>query len=46
MSYPDPQYTGEGGEASATLRLAYLPPELDGPTSMTSYRPRARVWSP
>jgi mannose-6-phosphate isomerase-like protein (cupin superfamily) len=37
MSYPDPQYTGEGGEASATLRLASAPPELDGRTSMTSY---------
>jgi quercetin dioxygenase-like cupin family protein len=37
MSYPDPQYTGEGGEASATVRLASAPPELDGRTSMTSY---------
>ena len=37
MSYPDPQYTGEGGEASATLRPASAPPELDGRTSMTSY---------
>ena len=37
MSYPDPQYTGEGGEASATVRPASALPELDGRTSMTSY---------
>lgn len=28
MSYPDPIYTGEGGEASATLRPAGHEPEL------------------
>ena len=28
MSYPDPVYTGEGGEASPTLRLAGHEPDL------------------
>ena len=28
MSYPEPRYTGAGGEASATFRRASEPPEL------------------
>jgi mannose-6-phosphate isomerase-like protein (cupin superfamily) len=36
-SYPDPRYDGEGGETTATVRLAGVAPELDRRTSMTSY---------
>ena len=37
MSYPDPLYRGDGGEASARVRLATEPPELDQHASTTSY---------
>jgi mannose-6-phosphate isomerase-like protein (cupin superfamily) len=37
MSYPEPRYLGDGGEASATVRLGAQPPELDQRTSCTSY---------
>lgn len=30
MSYPDPRYLGDGGEATAVLRPADRPPELTG----------------
>ena len=31
MSYPDPRYLGAHGEASAVLRPADHPPEIEGP---------------
>jgi mannose-6-phosphate isomerase-like protein (cupin superfamily) len=37
MSYPEPRYLGDGGEATATVRLGTRAPELDGATSRTSY---------
>ena len=37
MSYPDAVYLGEGGKASATVRLANEAPELDRRTTRTSY---------
>jgi mannose-6-phosphate isomerase-like protein (cupin superfamily) len=37
MSYPEPRYLGEGGEASATVRLGSRAPELDGTNTATSY---------
>ena len=37
MSYPNAVYLGGGGKASATVRLATEPPELDQRTSRTSY---------
>lgn len=32
MSYPEPRYTGDGGEISATFRRATEPPELPYPS--------------
>jgi mannose-6-phosphate isomerase-like protein (cupin superfamily) len=37
MSYPEPRYLGDGGTASATVRPAGAPPEVDGATSSASY---------
>lgn len=37
MSYPPPRYLGDGGEATATVRLGTQAPELAGATSRTSY---------
>lgn len=37
MSYPEPRYLGEGGEASATVRLGSQPPELSTASNATSY---------
>jgi mannose-6-phosphate isomerase-like protein (cupin superfamily) len=37
MSYPEDRYLGEGGTASATVRLAGAAPEVDGATSTASY---------
>lgn len=33
MSYPDPRYLAETGEASAVLRAADHPPEISGPAA-------------
>ena len=37
MSYPEARYLGDGGEASATVRLGSAAPELDRKSSATSY---------
>jgi mannose-6-phosphate isomerase-like protein (cupin superfamily) len=37
MSYPDPRYLGDGGEATATVRSALQQPELDQRTTRASY---------
>jgi mannose-6-phosphate isomerase-like protein (cupin superfamily) len=37
MSYPEPRYLGDGGEASATVRLGSQQPELSTPGNATSY---------
>jgi mannose-6-phosphate isomerase-like protein (cupin superfamily) len=37
LPYPPDRYHGDGGEASATVRLGSQEPELDGRTSRTSY---------
>src|SRR4029453_4364528 len=37
LPYPPDRYLGEGGEASATVRLGAQAPELDKRTSRTSY---------
>ncbi|WP_433726948.1 cupin domain-containing protein [Actinoplanes sp. CA-051413] len=37
MSYPDARYLGDGGEATATLRVAGAEPELDGAATTASY---------
>ncbi len=37
MSYPEARYLGENGTASATVRLAGAPPEVDGTASAASY---------
>ena len=37
MSYPEAQYLGDTGEASAVLRPASAPPELDQRTTLASY---------
>ena len=37
MSYPDPRYLGDGGEATATLRLGAQAPELHRAATATSY---------
>jgi mannose-6-phosphate isomerase-like protein (cupin superfamily) len=37
MSYPEPRYRGDGGEASAALRRATAAPELDQRTTTCSY---------
>jgi mannose-6-phosphate isomerase-like protein (cupin superfamily) len=37
MSYPEARYLGEGGEASATVRLGGQAPEHTGAASRTSY---------
>jgi mannose-6-phosphate isomerase-like protein (cupin superfamily) len=37
MSYPEPRYTGEGGEPSATYRPADHEPELIYPTGNTAH---------
>ncbi|WP_370328025.1 cupin domain-containing protein [Euzebya sp.] len=34
MSYPDPVYTGDGGEVSATIRRADAEPDLTYPTGV------------
>ena len=36
MSYPEPRYTGTGGETSATVRRADHPPELTYPSGGTA----------
>jgi len=35
MSYPEPRYHGEGGEATATIRAASAPPDLTYPSGNT-----------
>ena len=35
--YPPDRYTGDGGEASATVRLGSQSPEMDGTSSTASY---------
>ena len=37
MSYPEARYLGDGGEASATVRLGSAAPELEGKSNRTSY---------
>jgi mannose-6-phosphate isomerase-like protein (cupin superfamily) len=37
MSYPEARYLGDGGEASATVRLGSAAPELDRKSTATSY---------
>jgi mannose-6-phosphate isomerase-like protein (cupin superfamily) len=37
MSYPAARYLGDGGEASATVRLGSAAPELDRKSTTTSY---------
>jgi mannose-6-phosphate isomerase-like protein (cupin superfamily) len=37
MSYPEPSYLGDGGEATATVRLGTQAPELDGAATQASY---------
>ena len=37
MSYPEARYLGEGGTASATLRVAGAAPELDGAAAAAGY---------
>jgi mannose-6-phosphate isomerase-like protein (cupin superfamily) len=37
MSYPEARYLGDGGEASATVRLGSASPELDRKSTATSY---------
>lgn len=37
MSYPPPRYLGEGGEASATHRLAGQQPDIEYPTGVRAH---------